>query len=497
MNRITAGWLVAGVVSMLVASTATAEEGERSLLLFGPGSSNADGVIAGGYARERIPIKERPDERVGVSGIPFPAENPFWLTGDGSATWCADSASLLGDLPHLVERARRAMDVLESDKVIGMVDDFERTAACAEEVVQAQQVAELYLLRGLARHVDGDLDLAKEDFERAAGIFPDLRWDVGYPPDPQQTYLLAREEMGQRETVTFAWSFTLVADLKVYVDGVAVDPLTPVELSPAPHLVQVQAASELVSTLVRIPAGGSAVLVDRLGATTAVLAGPSNEISAAASHSILAAVAGQWNCTQVVVVDTTYRKAHREPLVYRYDLKNREYETLTIIQTIRVPAPPHADHVRIAVGGGLQAEGGVEGGTDEIAETAHIALRPSGDFDFRLGPTLTPIGGFDLIMHRLPAADGDGNSWYVTPQLRAGLGVRFRTRIVQPFLGLGVQMRFDKNIGRETVFGAALLANLDIVSPRFPGLFLRVGGSIGGVDRAGFVEAGVKLGISL
>ncbi len=493
MNRITAWGLVAGILSMLATTGAAAGEGERSLLLFGPGSSNADGVIAGGYARERIPIKERPDERVGVTGIPFPADQPFWLTGDGSASWCADGATLHGDLSHLVERARRAMDVLESDKVIGMVDDFERDAACVDEVVQAQQVAELYLLRGLARHVDGDLDLAKEDFGRAAGIFPDLRWDVGYPPDPQQTYLLAREETGQLETVTFAWSFTLVADMKVYVDGVAVDPLTPVELSPAPHLVQIQAAGELVSTLVRIPAGGSAVLVDRMGATTAVLAGPSNEIAAAAAHTILEAVAGQWNCTKVVVVDTTYRKAHREPLVYRYDLETRQFETLTIIKTLKVPAPPHADHVRVAVGGGLQ----VEAGADDLEETTHLALRPSGDFDFRLGPTLTPIGGFDLIMHRLPSADGGGNSWYVTPQLRAGLGVRFRTRIVQPFLGLGVQMRFDKNIGRETVFGAALLANLDIVSPRFPGLFLRVGGSVGGVDRAGFIEAGVKLGISL
>jgi hypothetical protein len=491
--KTTTGWLVVGLLLFGVQTTAGAEDGGRSLLLFGPGSSNADGVIAGGYARERLPPKQRPDERVGVTGIPYPADHPFWLTGDGSAAWCPEGGTLHGDLPHLVERARRAMDVLESDKVIDMIDDFERNAACIDQLVQAQDVAELYLLRGLAYHVDGDLELAREDFGRAAGVYPELRWDVGYPPDPQQTYLMAREEVGQQERAGFAWSFSMVADLAVHVDGVVVEPLTRLELSPGPHLVQVQAASELVSTLVRIPAGGNAVLVDRLGATTAVLRGPLDPISAAASHTILAAVAGQWNATEVVVVDTTYRKVHREPAVYRYDVATGEFETLTIIKAIKVPAPPHADHVRIAAGGGLQ----VEAGADDIESTTHVVLRPSGDFDFRIGPTLTPNGGFDLLMHRLPAASGDGMAWYVTPQLRAGLGVRFRTRVVQPFLGVGVQMRFDKNLGRGVVFGAHLQAALDIVSPRFPGAFLRVHGSVGGVDQAGYIEAGVKVGISL
>ena len=230
-----------------------------------------------------------------------------------------------------------------------------------------------------------------------------------------------------------------------------------------------------------------------MGATAAVMRGPTDPISEAASHTILAAVAGQWNATEVVVVDTTYRKMHREPQVYRYDVATGVFEQLTIIKEIRVPAPPHADHVRIAAGGGIQ----VEAGADDIESTTHLVLRPSGDFDFRLGPTLTPNGGFDLLMHRLPAASGDGMAWYVTPQLRAGLGVRFRTRVVQPLIGLGVQMRFDKNLGRGVVFGAHLQAALDIVSPRFPGAFLRVHGSLGAVDRAGYVEAGVKVGISL
>ena len=468
-------------------------EDVRSLLLFGPGSGNGDGAIAAGYARERIHRKQRPDERVGVSGIPFPTDAPYWLTGDGVAASCPEGGAVHGNLAHVVDRTRRAMDVLESDKVIEIVDDFEKNAPCLVETAEAELLAQLYLLRGLAFHVEGELDLAQADFARAAGIFPELSWDVGYPPDPQQTYLLAREDIGKTETVTFGYSFSMARPVTVTVNGAPIDPFSTVELPPVPLLVQIKDGGKVTSMLINTPEGGNTILLDRMGASAAVMGGPDSELSRVASRTILDAVAAQWNVEQVVVVNTLYRKTEREPLVYRYDVATRGFEPLTAIKTVRVPAPPHADKMRIAVGGALQ----LEAGATDLAQSTHGALRPGGDIEFRIGHSLTPGGGVDLVMHRIKDADGSNAHWVLTPQLRGSLGARIRPRFVHPYLGVTILVRFDQNLDRGVVFGAAIAGNFDIVSPRLPGWFLRVGGSVGSIDQDGFVEAGAKVGISL
>jgi len=338
-------WCVAAALlgALLLPATAPAEEAtapERSLLVFGPGAGNADGVIAAGYARERIRGKERPKERVGVTGIPYPTDQPYWLTGDGAASWCPAAGTAPPDLALTVKRARGALDVLESDKAVGIVDEFEASVACLTSVVDPALVAELYLLRGLAWHVDGEEDRAMADFATAAGIHPDLAWDVGYPPEPQQTYLVAREAAGRAEKATFGWRFSLLGDVTVTVDGREVEPFTAVELSPVPHVVQVKDGDQVTSMLMRLDEGRRAVLVDRFGATAAVMAGPTDDLSKVAAETILDALAGQWNASHVVVVDTTFRKDLGEPLVYRYAVGGHDFEVLTALRTMRVHRPP-------------------------------------------------------------------------------------------------------------------------------------------------------------
>ncbi|MDP7115357.1 MAG: hypothetical protein QGH45_25495, partial [Myxococcota bacterium] len=179
------------------------------MLVFGPGSTNADGVVAAGYVRERLPSRERPDERVGVTGIPFPADRAYWMTGTGRVSWCAGSPP--GSAAVTVGRAREALDLLESDRVLEIVDGYLAAAPCIEEPLDASSLAELYLLRGLAHHVEGRAGSARDDFAAASGIHPDLRWDVGYPPDPQQVYLVAREEALAAEPAHFFADLTHVS----------------------------------------------------------------------------------------------------------------------------------------------------------------------------------------------------------------------------------------------------------------------------------------------
>ena len=463
----------------------------RSLLLFGPGTKNADGIEAAGYARERLHKKERPQERVAVTGIPFPTDQPYWVTGGGRASWCPSGGAVQGNLSHLVDRARRAMDVLESDKVIDLVDEFVANSPCLAEIAEPQLLAQLILLRGLARHVDGDGDGAEADFAHAAGIYPDLSWDVGYPPDPQQTYLVAREAISKAEVVSFGYSTSLLQPVVVFVDGVEIPPFVMVELTPVPHLVQIKGTSDVTSLALSLTDGDSAVLVDRVGANAAVMGGPSSDLSRVASQTILDALAAQWNAEQVVVVDTRYRKEAKEPLVYRYHLADRRFEDLTAIKVFRVHLPRHADHVRVAVGGSLQWE------TEANDVEGHLALRPSGEVEFRVGPSFAPGGGLDLIAHRIQDATTGESRWAVTPQLRVCLGSRFRPRFVHPYLGINVLARFDQNLGRGVVFGVAMVGNIDIVLPRLPGWFLRIGGSLGNIDENLFVEGGAKIGIRI
>lgn len=59
-----------------------------SVLVFGPGGANSDGVVASGYVRERLPAKQRPQERISVTGIPFPTDRELWMTGAGKVAWC-------------------------------------------------------------------------------------------------------------------------------------------------------------------------------------------------------------------------------------------------------------------------------------------------------------------------------------------------------------------------------------------------------------------------
>jgi len=474
------------------ALAARADDGAvHSLLLFGPGSKNADGVEAAGYARERLPKKERPQERVAVTGIPFPTDRPYWLTGGGRGAWCEAGGAVDGDLSLLVERTRRAMDVLESDKVIALVDDFMEQSPCLVSVADPKLLAQLVLLRGLARHVDGDVDGAEADFAHAAGVYPDLSWDVGYPPDPQQTYLVAREAVSKAGTVAFGYSTSLVQPVVVYVDGVEIPPFQMVDLPPVPHLVQIRGAEDVTSMSLSLAEGESAVLVDRFGANAAVMGGPNTELSRVASRTILDALAAQWNAAQVVVVDTTYRKDAKEPLVYRYHLGDRSFEELTAIKVFRVYLPRHADHARVAIGGALQWE------TEADDVEGHLALRPSGEVEVRVGPSFAPGGGLDLIAHRIQDDSTGGSRWAVTPQLRVSLGSRFRPRFVHPYLGVHVLARFDQNLGRGVVFGVAMAGNIDIVLPRLPGWFLRIGGSLGNIDENLFLEVGAKVGISL
>lgn len=481
-------WIAAVLTSTLAFASPARGEGEaRSVLLFGPGSANANGVVAAGYARERLPPKERPDERVGVTGIPFPADRDYWMTGNARVSWCAGSEP--DSLSVVLGRAREAVDLLESERVIEIADHFLAAAPCLTMAVEPAPLAELYLLRGLANHVDGRSAAAREDFSAASAIHPELRWPVGYSTDPQQTYLVAREETLAAEPAHFGFSASLVAGLEITVDGRAMGGMVLHELYPGPHLLQIQGPEgPPVSAMLQLKAGDQAVLLDRYGASAAAMTGPRSELTRVAARTLLDALAAQWNAGSVVVVDTTFRKELGEPRVYRYDVGSREFETLSAIRNLRKHMPRHADRVRLGVSGGILFEGGpVAVAEDEAARTeSHIGIDPAGSIEVRIGSGFTPRAALHIQIHAL-----EDGQLVATPELVGGFGYRWRPRILQTYVGLSLRYRtralaLGKNTDRvpliqdaesplDTALGIEV--DIDIVSPRLPTLYFRVGGS--------------------
>jgi len=486
-------WIALALVLLWPAAPAAAGEDERSVLVFGPGSTNADGVVAAGYVRERLPIRERPDERVGVTGIPFPADRAYWLTGNGKVSWCAGAPPARG--AETVGRAREALDLLESDRVLQIVDGYLAAAPCIDDALDAASLAELYLLRGLAHHVEGRAGAAREDFAAASGIHPELRWDVGYPPDPQQVYLVAREEALAAEPAHFGHATSLAAGIQVTVDGRSVDALALHDLTPGPHLIQViDAGGAVTSAMLRLEPGQTAVLVDRYGATAMAMAGPASAMSRAASTTILGSLAAQWNVGSVVVVDTTYREELGEPRIYRFHVTENTFEPLSAIRTLRKHMPRHADRVRLGASAGVLTDGGavLDPTTDLAATESHWGLDPAGSLEVRIGGGFTPRAALHIQLH----SQEDGKL-LATPNLTGGLGYRWRPRFVQTYVGLALHFRTrakalgeitgrfpivtNAETGEATALpvdsGLGIDVNVDIVTPRLPSLFFRVRGS--------------------
>lgn len=489
-------WIPSVLLLSLLAGPAPASgEEPRALLVFGPGGRAGDGRIAASYVQERLSPKERPDERVSTTGLPIAADE-YHLAGAGKAQWCVSGAPALADLGETIGRAREALDMLESARVIEIVDRFEAGAACAGSVLPGAEQAELFLLRGLAHHVDGSESLAKADFARAAGIDPGLEWDTGYPPDPQQAYLLAREDIAKAGAYQFGWSFALTTGAEVYVDGVPLGHSTLHDLAPVPHLVQIKTDEGITSAFLTVEPGVSGVLVDRMGAITAVMAGPIDGMSRTIAASVLDKAAAQWSAQRVVVVNTTWRKAEKEPLVYRYDAKTGHFELLTAMRAVPRHVPPYTDKLRVTFGAGLQLEAHNQMGGQATDTVWLPGLRPTGSLQLRIGPGFTPGLGLDLLW-LMTEKEGGSRSFVFMPQLRPGFGYRFRPRHVQTYLGAELIFGLDRSVDPPIRSGIGLVIDADIVPRAISPLFIRLGGASGFYTGAWYLRGGVELGLKL
>ena len=491
-----------GVTSAAVASDGDDEDdrdlGKRSVLLFGPGGSNADGMMANGYVRERLPMSERPKQRVSVTGLPFPTERPIWMTGTADTSWCQAGTTPPGSRETVLGRAREATGLLETSRIFDVVDRGERSAACAPEIVDPTMLAELYLLRGLAQHVEQQPDLAAAYFARAAGIDASLEWDTGYPPEPQQTYLSAKEAVIQERPFQLGWMLPNSPGLEVFVDGRPLASSTLKALPPVPHVIQLKDSDGAVTGIIVAPTPGDvAVLVDRDAAAASLMAGPANPLHSVVLSTVLGAVADQWSADAIVVVDNTYRPELSEPLVYRYRPDNGAFETLTAMKTVHRRSPRYADRIRIALGTGLIGESG------DDALGVHLGLCPHISGSLRIGPGFEPGLSVDTILHNLDQI-GSGK-WVVTPQVRGHVGYRWHPRFVQTFVGAGLNLRFNGPLkaqtdfdGNAVTYGAEVIVNMDIVSPKLPGFFLRVGGSLGNAGpTATYIRGDLLIGFSI
>ena len=111
----------------------------------------------------------------------------------------------------------------------------------------------------------------------------------------------------------------------------------------------------------------------------------------------------------------------------------------------------------------------------------------------RIGSGFTPRGSLRLLSH---AVGGGTGNMLITAEFSGGFGYRWRPRFVQTYVGVALHGRTRANAlgdrtGRyaivtlpdgtqdtsplDTAIGVE--ANIDIVTPRIPALFFRLGGS--------------------
>ncbi len=418
--------------------TARADDG---ILIYGPEDAGmSEQQQAAALLAATIGDEALPGSSIHILDLPFPSADPVWIAGDARVVPCSDPAFESEDLAALLDSAIESIDGLSYEEGKRTLDRAITALPCATQPVERDVLIDLYYFRGIAAYHLDDRDGARQSFQYAQAIDREKTWDTNYPPEPQQIFLLAKEDAIGLDRVDIGHDVAGLAIADFNFDGIPLDSSAPgiMQVIPGMHLVQYAVDGTPYSRLVEVRKDGHAALVTRSGLTAAVLGGPETEGMLPAARASLRALVQGRNLQRAYVVVLEGAEGQGGGRIYQYD------ETYTTLQESAV--------AQTSGGGGVSA-GGTAGG-DDVWSPGGLTLGLGG-FAYAHG---SPYASFALRGHlklykslELEVGGGpnvttytaDGETWAaVLPYLRVGARGRFGRGAFKPYVGGALMMNF-------------------------------------------------------
>ena len=407
----------------------TARGAGDSILIYGPESAgSAELTQAALLLTSTVEEGDIPDASIHVLDLPFSSADPVWIAGDSRVVPCTDPALESEDIPGLVAQAVDHIDALDYEGAKRPPHPAIRPWPGARGGVDRAALIDVYYFRGIAAFHLGDRDGARQNFQYALAIDREKTWDTNYPPEPQQVFLLAKEDAIGLDRVGLGIDLAGEHVSEFNFDGIGHAPDSAHELSviPGMHLVQYTADGTAYSRLVEVRAGGSAALVTRQGLTRAVISGPATVGMLPAARASLRALVQGRNLQRAYVVVVNDDDSGR---IYLYD---ETYTTLADAATL-----PEATGG--GGGGGATAPSGESPGGLTLGLAGYALAHGSSYAGFNLRGHVRLVRGLELDlgggMNVTSYTDDEGRVGVAMPYVRVGARYRFGAGKLRPYVG--------------------------------------------------------------
>ncbi|MBT3221353.1 MAG: hypothetical protein HN348_19900 [Proteobacteria bacterium] len=154
---------------------------------------------------------------------------------------CSDSIVSGASFNEVVKALQGAVDYDELERARGLAQEATAALGCLDEFLDAQRVARLHFLSGVAAVGEGNGEAAAIAFRRARVFVPDLTWDENYPPDGRLVF----DAIAAESVETVELNILPAPQDSIRLDGHVVDTAT---LNVSKGLHYFQFGTESVST---------------------------------------------------------------------------------------------------------------------------------------------------------------------------------------------------------------------------------------------------------
>ena len=426
------------VVCLWLVGASTAAAATDGILIYGPEDAGMqEQQQAAALLQASIGEEAVPNSAIHILDLPFPSPDPVWIAGDARVVPCTDPAFESEELPALLAQGVEHIDALDYEEGKRTLDHAITALPCASNPVPRDVLIELYYFRGIAAFHMGDRHGAQQSFQYALAIDKEKTWDTNYPPEPQQVFLLAKEDAIGLGRMDIGHDVAGADIVEFSFDGNPVDPDAAgvLQVIPGMHLVQYTVDGRPYSRLVEVRKEGPAALVTRAGLTEAVMGGPDATGRLPAARASLRALVQGRNLQRAYVVVLDGASGGK---VFLYD------ETYTALQATAAVVVPTRGGGSAGTGkapAGEYSPGGISLGLGGFAfahKTAYASFGLRGHVKLYRGLELDAGGGANVKRYQR-----DGSSWVaVLPYIRLGVRYRFGQSAFRPYVGGALLLNF-------------------------------------------------------